>query len=315
MNTIIHHNTGLRLSQFGFGNWLTSTKFDNSDFTQAIKLLHNDEINWIDTADSYDSGIAEERLEKCLTLSGLKSNFFISTKVFFPSSHPNHLDETLCRKKIFNAIDASIRRLRVNQLDLVYLHRDDLETPVNDIAITMDMLCRQGKIIYWGVSRWSTERLNELVDYCRKYSLQAPTFYQDVYNIINRDYCFKSFRDANLSFIGYSILARGVLTNKYQWGYSSPNNSRLREHPHFVYDYTPEKLRLVNKISLLAKQFKISTVDAVFNFYKSNREIQGYLFGASNLEQVKSNLYSICNEKNIDRDFFINLNSIINHEL
>lgn len=218
--------SGLRVSEVSLGSWLTfGAAVDAEASADLIRRAYDLGINLFDTADAYAGGGAEEVLGRAIQEIP-RHHLVIATKCFFPmSDRPN--DRGLSRKHVVESVEASLRRLGTDYVDLHQCHRADPATPMEETVRAYEDLIRQGKVLYWGVSEW---RAAEIVDACRSADLwraYRPISSQPQYSIlrrgIEREVLPVSQREG-LGQIVWSPLAQGVLTGKYAGGQRPPGS-------------------------------------------------------------------------------------------
>ncbi len=219
---------GIRVSEVAVGGWLTHGRSIGDDTTSAIVRKAFDlGINFFDTADVYNRGEAETALSHAV--SGIRrEDLVIATKCYFPmSDKPN--DRGLGRKHIMESLAASLKRLKMDYVDIMQFHRFDPETPIEETVRAADDLVRQGKALYWGVSEWQAHQIAEAVYIARSMNAHPPVSNQPAYNMLHR-YIEKSVVPASESFgmgqVVFSPLAQGILTGKYLPGQPPPAGSR-----------------------------------------------------------------------------------------
>jgi len=207
------------ISQVGLGTWATFG--DGVDFATARRVVFaalDAGINHIDTAPSYAGGIAEEWLGRFLTAAD-RGHIVVSTKAFFAAtSEAGPRIEGLGRKALFHSVEGSLRRLRCECIDLLYCHRADPDTPLEETLVALADLRRQGKIHAWGVSRWSAQLTLQAAGLAGKLGLPPPAAAQEPYNRLHAapaSALKAELQSVPVPIIGYSILARGTLTGKY----------------------------------------------------------------------------------------------------
>jgi len=176
-------NSGLRVSVMSWGNWI-NTK--GEDFTyETVKLAYENGVNYYDTAEIYELGEGERNLGFALKkLRAPRENLVISTKIY--KSGPGVNDTFLSRKHILEGVNNSLRRLELDYIDIVFCHRPDIYTPVEETCRAMDWLINQGKSFYWGTSEWSVSQIWEAHFICEKLGLIKPIDEQCQYNMIVR---------------------------------------------------------------------------------------------------------------------------------
>lgn len=179
--------TGLKLSALGFGAWVT---FGNQlDVTQARSLLQRCRdagVNFFDNAEVYANGRAEEIMGQAIKEAGWRrSDLVVSTKLFWGGQGPN--DKGLSRKHLVEGLRASLRRLDLEYVDLVYAHRPDGSTPVEETVRAMNWLIDRGYAFYWGTSEWSAQQVTEAWAVAERLDLVGPAMEQPEYNLLNRE--------------------------------------------------------------------------------------------------------------------------------
>lgn len=287
-------NTDLKISTISLGNWLTlGDRISESDYKPIFDLAVNKGINLIDTADSYNKGQAEISLGK-LIKNYDRQKLCIATKVFF--NPETEKVEGLSKSYITKAIDASLTRLATDYIDIYQCHRFDPETEILETAQAMNDLITLGKIRHWGVGRWNHSQIENCLELCEKNGFIPPVINQDVYNLFNR---LPEERQDNIEFLGYSPLARGVLTNKYL--NSIPKNSRGADLSlkKYIYDLSPEKLELINQLKPMADKYHCSIAQLILSFYQNRNRITSIILGIRTKQQLIENLESL--ELHIDQ--------------
>ncbi len=227
----ISGNSGLQLPVVATGTWLTAG-YDKSEreVLQLLKSAFDCGAWFIDTADVYDRGGAELSVGRFIQEVG-RSQLVIGTKVFGQMS-ASPLSQGLSRRHVMNACDASLQRLQTDHIDLYQCHRYDDNTPLTELLETMDILVRQGKIRYWGVSQWSAVQITNAVRLCEQHRWIKPVSNQPIYNMLNRSLehsVLKVCESEGLGVICYSPLSQGLLTGKYTRADKLPEGSRAAD--------------------------------------------------------------------------------------
>lgn len=287
-------NTGLQISELGLGSWLTiGDQLDLKQSETLIKTAFDGGINFFETADSYAHGRAEEFLGKILS-AYRREEFVIASKCFFPvhgkESWPN--SGGLSRKHIFDAVHHSLRRLKIDYIDLMQCHRPDPNTSIEETVDAFNDLIRQGKVLYWGVSKWNEAAIaaaNKYSDERLGYKICSS---QDLYNLFHREVEVNhlNFCDQHgMGFLAYSPLARGVLSGKYLNGIPEGSRAADKEHMATVYDLMPEKLEKLKILEAIAKKYAVDMAAVTIAFYLNNRAISSLILGATHPDQIKNN--------------------------
>ena len=218
-------SSGLQLSALSFGAWVTfGSQIARSEARNLIAAAYDHGINFFDNAEVYAKGEAERVMGDAIADLRLpRDGYCVSSKVFFGAvDNPAPTQRGLSRKHVFEACHAALQRLRVDHLDLYFCHRPDPDTPIEETVSAMDMLVRQGKVLYWGTSEWSAAQIKEAAKIARTHHLHAPSMEQPQYNLLHRtrvelEYA-PLYSELGLGTTIWSPLASGLLTGKYNEG-------------------------------------------------------------------------------------------------
>jgi len=179
--------SGLRISALSYGAWVTFA--NQADVDLAYKLMvqaYDDGINFFDNAEAYASGEAETIMGEVIKKAGWKrSDLVISTKIFWGGKGPN--DSGLSRKHILEGTEAALQRLQMDYVDLIFCHRADISTPIEETVRAMNHLINQGKVLYWGTSEWNARQIMEAYQIARREHLIPPVMEQPEYNMFHRE--------------------------------------------------------------------------------------------------------------------------------
>ncbi|MBC8139181.1 MAG: aldo/keto reductase family protein [Fibrella sp.] len=286
---------GVKVSEVSLGSWLTYGGATENDAAKAcIEKAYDLGINFFDTANGYARGKSEEVVGRVLSVYPRES-YVLATKVFFPMGDgPN--DRGLSRKHLFEQCHASLKRLNKEYIDLYQCHRYDTETPLEETLMALDDLVRQGKILYYGVSQWSAEQIENAVKIARERNLHPPVSNQPVYNAINRDLEKEVMPVCGREGIGlvvYSPLAQGLLTGKYKPGQPLPEGSRAADDKQNMFlngGKLDEKiLEKVQNLVPIAERHRITLSQLALAWCLRKSEISSVIIGASKPSQVEDN--------------------------
>ena len=258
-------------------------------------------VNFFDNAEAYAQGGAEKVMGKILKKEGWRRDeFVVSSKVFWGGDKPNQ--KGLCRKHVFEACHAALRRLRVDYLDLYFCHRPDPHTPIEETVRAMGDLVAQGKVLYWGTSEWSAGEIAQAWGAARELGCAPPTMEQPQYNLFHRrrveqEYARLYEPPVGLGTTIWSPLASGLLTGKYNDGdpggtrISLPNYGWLREN--FTNDEARRRLGVVKKLGALAAELGLTLPRLSLAWCLANPRVSTVITGASRVAQVRENMQAL----------------------
>jgi voltage-dependent potassium channel beta subunit len=300
MRTRALGRSGLQVSEVSLGSWLTlGSRVDYSETEQLVHRAFDLGINFFDTADVYAKGEAERALG--VSLRELPRNqVVIATKAFFPmSERPN--DRGLSRKHIFESVEGSLRRLETTYLDLHQCHRADPDVPMEETVRAYEDLIRQGKILYWGVSMWTAEEIEEACALAGRYGGFRPISNQPSYSILRREIeagVLETSEREGLGQIVFSPLAQGALTGKYSGG-KIPAQSRAGdpERNLWMERYLDTKvLDDIDRLRPIADQLGISLAQLALAWCLRKPSVSSVIIGATRIEQLEENVKSLAVE-------------------
>jgi voltage-dependent potassium channel beta subunit len=293
--------SGLKVSELSLGSWVTfGTQLDVAGAMDCMRLAYDAGVNFFDNAEGYGGGDSERIMGEALQKLGWpRDSWIVSSKVFFGSAaNPRPTQCGLSRKHVVEACHQALARLQVDYLDLYFCHRPDPETPIEETVRTMDMLIRQGKVLYWGTSEWSAREIVEAHALAGQYGLIPPTMEQPQYNLFNRKRVEQEYAPLYERFgMGTTIwspLATGLLTGKYNHGVPAdsrlnlPGYGWLRERME-----SPEgksNLALVPQLAALAAEQGLSLPRLAVAWCLKNPHVSTVMLGASKPSQLQETL-------------------------
>lgn len=287
---------GVRLSCLGLGSYLTlGFKCDEETAKETIKMAYDNGINFFDTANAYNKGEAERTLGRYLK-DYPRSSLFVLTKVWAPMDKgPN--DRGLSAKHIFEQCHASLKRLRMDYLDVYMCHRPDPNTPLEETIRAMENLARQGKVLYWGVSEWSSAQIVEAQSIARQ--LGAPLIsigeprYSLLYRYPERELFLTTAREG-IGNVVFSPLAHGMLTGKYLPGQSPPKGSRAADPDQnqviMELYWNEENKKKGQEFVQIAKEMGVTAAQLAIAWCLRRSEVTSVILGARRVQQLKENL-------------------------
>jgi voltage-dependent potassium channel beta subunit len=288
---------GIKVSEVGLGSWLTyGGSVDEKAAAKQIHYAFEQGINFFDTANVYAHGASEVAVGKAIK-NFSRDAIVLATKVYFPMGQgPN--DKGLSRKHIFEQCHASLKRLQQDYVDLYQCHRFDLDVPMYEIVRAMDDLIRQGKILYWGVSEWRAEQIEDAVQTALSMNAMPPVSNQPQYNMLARDIekeVIPTSRKLGLGQVVFSPLAQGVLTGKYKPDQPFPSDSRAADNRNNVFMVgrslmARETLELVQKLEPIAAELKVTMAQLALAWCLRLPEISSVIIGATKSSQIQDNI-------------------------
>ena len=287
---------GVRLSVIGLGSYLTiGFKLDEDASRATVKAAYDAGINFIDTANAYNTGGAETMLGGILK-DYPRSSLFLLTKVYAPMGNgPN--DKGLSAKHIREQCDASLKRLQMDYVDLYMCHRPDPSTPLEETVRAMEDLARQGKILYWGVSEWTAAQMAEANAVARRIGARPIGVSEPRYNLLNRNpeaAVFPTTLAEGIGNVVFSPLAHGVLTGKYAPGQDAPAGTRAAsEDTNAVIKkfYWTEASKLkAREFAGIAREMGLSAPALAIAWCLRNPAVTSAIIGATSTKQIEENV-------------------------
>ncbi len=293
--------SGLKLSALSFGAWVTfGDQIDENIAYLCMKEAYDQGVNFFDNAEAYAQGRAESMMGTIIKKAGWKrSDLVLSTKIFWGGSGPN--DRGLSRKHIFEGTNAALKRLQTDYVDLIFCHRPDLHTPIEETVWAMNLIIQQGKALYWGTSEWSAEQIRHAYEFARREHLIPPTMEQPEYNMFRRERMEREylnlFRDIGLGTTTWSPLASGILTGKYNDGIPEGSRMSLAGYEwlrsQLESEKGKEKLEKTRQLTRLANELGITMAQMALAWCLKNPNVSTVITGASKPEQVKENMKAL----------------------
>jgi aryl-alcohol dehydrogenase-like predicted oxidoreductase len=283
----------LQVSEVSLGSWLTYSGGVGREQTQACtRAAFEAGINFYDTANVYGRGAAEEAWGEILADHD-RDSYVLATKVYFPMSDA---DRGLSAAQIHKQIDASLKRLRTDFVDLYQCHRYDTETPLEETVQALSEVVRAGKARYWGVSEWTAEQIEAAVTLAKERGLEKPVSSQPQYSMLWRrieaNGVLRTSQDNGISQIVWSPLAQGVLTGKYRPGEPPPEGTRAasEEMGGFISGFfRDEVLEAVQRLAPIAEQAGLSLAQLALAWILRQPNVASAIIGATKPEQVVEN--------------------------
>ncbi|MCE0487111.1 aldo/keto reductase family protein [Ornithinimicrobium sediminis] len=289
-------NSGLKISEITYGNWLThGSQVENDVATQCVRAALDEGISTFDTADVYANTVAESVLGEALK-GERRESLEIFTKVYWPTGPKGKNDTGLSRKHVMESIDGSLQRLQTDYVDLYQAHRYDTETPLEETMQAFADIVRQGKALYIGVSEWTADQIREGVALSTELGFQlisSQPQYSMLWRVIEGEVVPTS-AELGVSQIVWSPMAQGVLSGKYLPGQQPPQGSRAADEKggadmikRFMRD---DVLSRVQELKPVADEAGLSMAQLAVAWVLQNDNVAAALVGASRPEQVAENV-------------------------
>lgn len=287
---------GIKVSEVSIGSWLTyGGHVDEQNSVEQIHFAVDKGINFIDTANVYAMGRSEEIVGKAIKRMRREA-LVLATKVFFEMGDgPN--DRGLSRKHVMEQCHASLRRMDTDYIDLYQCHRYDPGTPMEELVMTMDILTRQGKILYWGVSEWPADKIAEAFELAQKLNAAPPISNQPCYNMFARNIepaIIPVSEKLGMGQLVYSPLAQGALTGKYKPGQPHPEGSRAKREKEGYWLrgdlLSDESLEKVVALGKVAEELNISMAVLALAWCLRLQNVASVIIGATSSQQIEENI-------------------------
>lgn len=293
--------SGLKISALSLGAWVTyGGQVGEEVASQCMQAAYDAGVNFFDNAEAYAGGRAETVMGNVIKKAGWKrSDLVVSTKIFWGGKGPN--DNGLSRKHLLEGVDASLKRLQMEYVDLVFCHRPDLYTPIEETVWAMNHVINQGKAFYWGTSEWGATQIMEAYGIARREHLIPPLMEQPEYNMFHRrrveaEYA-PLYQEIGLGTTIWSPLASGLLTGKYNRGIPDGSRITLKGYEwlrkQFEGEEAAQKIAKVERLTQIANELGCSMAQLALAWCLINPHVSTVITGASRAEQVAENMKAL----------------------
>ncbi|HEX5126816.1 MAG TPA: aldo/keto reductase [Rhodocyclaceae bacterium] len=292
--------SGLKISALSLGSWVTyGNQLDAHAARECMAAAWDHGVNFFDNAQTYAAGRSETLMGEALrALAWPRQRFIISTKFFFGIDEMPNEYHTLNRKFLLWAIEGSLQRLGLDYVDLVFCHRPDPETPIEETVWAMHDIINRGKALYWGTSEWSAQEIRAAWDIAERHHLHKPVMEQPQYNLFVRKRVEEEYKplydDIGLGLTTWSPLAAGTLTGKYVKGVPEGSRATLSSYE-WLRDRLIDPARNLATAGVveIAEQLDCTAAQLALAWCLNNRNVSSVITGATRPGQIAENMKAL----------------------
>ena len=292
--------SGLQVSELSLGSWVTyGNQIDTAVARECMAAAYDAGVNFFDNAEVYAKGQAETIMGEALKkLAWRRSSYVVSTKFYWGLHDGPNEKNTLNRKYLTEAIDGSLSRLALDHVDLVFCHRPDPHTPIEETVWALHNIIEAGKALYWGTSEWSAAEIMAAWQVAERHHLHKPVMEQPQYNLFHRERVeheyARLYDDIGLGTTIWSPLASGLLTGKYNDGVPPDSRAALKGYDWLAERILdPAKLRQVRSLAPIARELDCTLAQLALAWCLKNPRVSTVITGASRPAQVTENMQSL----------------------
>lgn len=293
-------NAGLKVSELSFGSWVSfGTQMNVDTAYECMVAAYDAGVNFFDNAEAYARGESEVIMGQIFKRAGWRrASYVVSTKFYWGLNDGPNERNTLNRKYLMQAIDGSLARLDMEYVDLIFCHRPDPNTPIEETVFAMSDIIRQGKALYWGTSEWSADEIRAAWEIAERHHLHKPQMEQPQYNMLHRDRVEKEYArlygDIGLGLTIWSPLASGLLTGKYNDGIPADSRASLPGYEWLKSRLTdPNVLKIVRALQPVADDLGCTMSQLAIAWTVKNPHVSTVITGASRASQVHENMQAL----------------------
>jgi voltage-dependent potassium channel beta subunit len=292
--------SGLRVSLLSLGSWVTfGNQMDEELALQCMTAAHDGGVNFFDNAEVYARGESERIMGQALRRAGWpRHSYVVSTKFFWGLHQGVNTENTLNRKYLLQAMEASLERLQLAFVDLVFCHRPDPETTVEETVWAMHDIVSRGQALYWGTSEWPAGDIRAAFEIAERHHLHKPVMEQPEYNLFNRvrveEEYLRLYGECGLGLTTWSPLASGVLTGKYLDGVPADSRAALPGYEWLREEVTDStRNAAVRQLLDLARELDCTPAQLAIAWCARNPHVSSVITGATSVQQVEENLQAL----------------------
>jgi voltage-dependent potassium channel beta subunit len=313
--------SGLKVSELSFGSWVNFGNQVGEDLArECMAAAYEAGVNFFDNAEVYARGKSETVMGNVLKkLAWRRGSYLISTKFFWGMHDGPNEKNTLNRKRLLEAMDGSLKRLQLEYVDLLFCHRPDPTTPIEETVWAMHDIVTRGKAVYWGTSEWSAGEIMAAWQIADKHHLHKPVMEQPQYNMFHREKVeleyARLYDDIGLGTTTWSPLASGLLTGKYNEGIPADSRANLKDYEWLKAGLSePERIGKVKKLVPIAADLGISLAQLALAWCLKNPHVSSVITGASRVEQVHENMKALEAVEKLNPEVMATIDHVLGHK-
>ena len=311
-------SSGLKLSELSFGSWVTyGNQLAEDSARECMAAAHDAGVNFFDNAEVYARGHSETIMGAALAKLGWRrSSYVVSTKFYWGLNDGPNEKNTLNRKYLMQAIDGSLKRLQLDHVDLVFCHRPDPDTPLEEVVWAMHDMIRTGKALYWGTSEWEAAAIAAAWHIADKHHLAKPVMEQPQYNLFHRERVEREYArlydDPGIGLTTWSPLASGLLSGKYNDGIPAGSRATIKGYEWLAERIVdPAKLAQVRSLAPIAADLGCTLAQLALAWCLKNPHVTTVITGASRASQVVENMRCLEVVPKLDAEIMARIDGIV----
>jgi len=292
--------SGVKVSVLSFGSWVTyGAQLDGAAARDCMTAAYEAGVNFFDNAEVYARGASETLMGEALAKAGWRrSSYLVSTKLFWGLHDGPNEKSTLNRKYLLQGIDGSLGRLKLDYVDLLYCHRPDPDTPIEETVHAMHDIVTSGRAVYWGTSEWSAEEIAQAWHIADRCHWHKPVTEQPQYNLFHRERVEREYarlyRDLGIGTTIWSPLASGVLSGKYDKGIPPDSRGALKGYEWLAERVAdPVRIAAVRRLVPIAGDLGCTPAQLALAWCAKNPNVSSVITGASRVAQVRENMKAL----------------------
>ena len=311
-------NSGLKLSELSFGSWVTyGNQLAEDTARECMAAAHDAGVNFFDNAEVYARGQSEVIMGGALKKLGWRrASYVVSTKFYWGLNDGPNEKSTLNRKYLMQAIDGSLKRLQLEHVDLVFCHRPDPDTPLEEVVWAMHDMIRAGKALYWGTSEWDAAAIAAAWHIADKHHLAKPVMEQPQYNLFHRERVEREYaplyRDPGIGLTTWSPLGSGLLSGKYNDGIPPGSRATVKGYEWLAERIVdPVKIAQVRSLAPIAADLDCTLAQLALAWCLKNPHVSTVITGASRPAQVVENMLCLAVVPKLDAEIMARIDGIV----